>query len=62
MPGEGAKERRKQREQTAIEAWKRKRDEYLANGGIKNCRSCVTYSWCPVDGDDIRPCWVYGGK
>lgn len=62
MPGKGAKERRKLREQQRILDIKEAEKTYIENGGVKNCRSCYCYSRCPVYGDEIMSCWCYGGN
>ena len=61
MPGKGAKERRKLREEDKIQQVRMREVEYISKGGAMNCESCINYSRCPVCGDYIMPCWIYNG-
>ena len=61
MPGKGARVRRKAREEEKMLLWKEEERVYIESGGMKNCKTCYCYSRCPVYGDEIMPCWVYGG-
>ena len=62
MPGRGAKARRKAKEEERVQQWKDEERLYIDNGGVKDCKTCYSYSRCPVYGDEIMPCWVYGGS
>ena len=61
MPGKGARVRRKAREEEKMLLWKEEERDYVENGGVKNCKTCHSYSRCPVYGNEIMPCWVYRG-
>lgn len=61
MPGKGSRERRRERELAAIEDAKKRERDYLAAGGRKVCKTCYRYSRCPVYGEEMNPCWRYGG-
>ena len=61
MPGKGAKARKAARDEAKrVESIQREKD-YLANGGIKSCKTCWNCSRCPIDPNTIDMiCWVYG--
>ena len=61
MPGKPSRERRRLKKIKEIEDLRARGREYLEKGGEQTCRTCFSFSRCPVHGDEIMPCWCWRG-